>query len=104
QVLRWQKKDKRVLLRMVSHSVVANDSLPIHEAVVNSNFEPVLFSFPIKAIGKDSLTTVIEVTDLFMKDVKPFGLPDRSRKQYKVTRLDGELSYIESLKSYPLNI
>lgn len=104
QVLRWQKKDKRVLLRMVSHSVVASDSLPIHEAVVNSNFEPVLFSFPIKAIGKDSLTTVIEVTDLFMKDVKPFGLPDRSRKQYKVTRLDGELSYIESLKSYPLNI
>lgn len=104
QVLRWQKKDKRVLLRMVSHSVVANDSLPIHEAVVNSNFEPVLFSFPIKAIGKDSLTTVIEVTDLFMKDVKPFGLPDRSRKQYKVTRLDGELSYIENLKSYPLNI
>ena len=104
QVLRWQKNDKRVLLRMVSHSVVANDTLPVHEAVVNSNFEPVLFSFPVKAIGKDSLTTVIEVTDLFMKDVKPFGLPDRTRKQYKVTRLDGELSYIESLKSYPLNI
>lgn len=104
QVYRWQKKGKKILLRMVSHNVVANDSLPIHEAVVNSNFEPVLFSFPIKAIGKDSLSTVIEVTDLFMKDVKPFGLPDRSRKQYKVTRLDGELSYIESIKSYPLNI
>ncbi|MCK0122789.1 zinc-dependent metalloprotease [Gelidibacter sp. F2691] len=104
QVLRWQKKDKRVLLRMVSHSVVANDTLPVHEAVVNSNFEPVIFSFPIKAIGKDSLTTVIDVTDLFSKDVKPFGLPERSRKQYKVTRLDSELSYIESVKSYPLNI
>lgn len=104
QVLRWQKKDKRVLLRMVSHNVVANDTLPVHEAVVNSNFEPVLFSFPVKAIGKDSLTTVIEVTDLFMKDVKPLGLPDRPRKQYKVTRLDADLSYIESLKSYPLNI
>lgn len=104
QVLRWQKKDKRVLLRMVSHNVVANDTLPVYEAVVNSNFEPVLFSFPVKAIGKDSLTTVIEVTDLFMKDVKPLGLPDRPRKQYKVTRLDPDLSYIESLKSYPLNI
>nr|WP_236027576.1 zinc-dependent metalloprotease [Gelidibacter pelagius] len=104
QVLRWQKKDKRVLLRMVSHSVVANDTLPVHEAVVNSNFEPVLFSFPIKAFGKDSLTTVIDVTDLYNKDVKPLGLPDRSRKQYKVTRLDSDLSYIESIKSYPLNI
>lgn len=104
QVLRWQKKGKRVLLRMVSHNVVANDTLPVHEAVVNSNFEPVLFSFPIKAFGKDSLTTVIDVTDLFSKDVKPLGLPDRSRKQYKVTRLDSDLSYIESIKSYPLNI
>ncbi|WP_133757441.1 zinc-dependent metalloprotease [Gelidibacter sediminis] len=104
QVLRWQKKDKRVLLRMVSHSVVANDTLPVHEAVVNSNFEPVIFSFPIKAFGKDSLSTVINVTDLFSKDVKPFGLPDRPRKQYKVTRLDSDLSYIESVRSYPLNI
>lgn len=104
QVLRWQKKDKKVLLRMVSHNVVANDTLPVHEAVVNSNFEPVIFSFPIKAIGKDSLTTVIDVSDLFNKDVKPFGLPNRTRKQYKVTRLDDELSYIESVKSYPLNI
>ncbi|OBX26210.1 zinc-dependent metalloprotease [Gelidibacter algens] len=104
QVLRWQKKDKKVLLRMVSHSVVANDSLPVYEAVVNSNFEPVLYSFPIKAIGKDSLTTVIDVTDLFSKDVKPLGLPESTRKQYKVTRLDDNLSYIESLKSYPLNI
>ena len=40
QVLRWEKDTKKVLLRVVSHQVVAADSLPIHEAVVNSNFEP----------------------------------------------------------------
>lgn len=103
-VLRWQKKDKRVLLRVVSYSVVAADSLPIHEAVVNSNFEPILFSFPIKAFSKDSTSTVIEVTDLFTKDVKPLGFPERSRKEYKISKLDNDLSYIESIKSYPLNI
>lgn len=53
QVLRWQKKDKKVLLRVVSYSIVAADSLPVHEAVVNSNFEPVLYTFPIKAFSKD---------------------------------------------------
>jgi len=47
QVLRWQKKDQNILLRVVSHNVVANDSLPINEAVVNSNFEPVLYNFKI---------------------------------------------------------
>lgn len=103
-VLRWQKKDKKVLLRVVSYNVVASDSLPIHEAVVNSNFEPVLFTFPIKAFSKDSLNTVIDVTDLFSKDVKLLGFPERARKEYKVSRLESDLSYIESVKSYPLNI
>ncbi len=103
-VLRWQKKDKKVYLRVVSYNVVASDSLPIHEAVVNSNLEPILFSFPIKAFSKDSLNTVIDVTDLFSKDVKLLGFPERSRKNYKVTRLENDLSYIESIKSYPLNI
>ncbi len=104
QVLRWQKKDKKVLLRMVSHQVVAADSLPVHEAVVNSNFEPVIATFPIKAFSKDSTSTVIDVTDLFEKDVKPLGFPQRRRQQYRITRLDGQLSYIESIKSYPENI
>jgi hypothetical protein len=104
QVLRWQKKDKQVVLRVVSHSIVAADSLPIHEAVVNSNFEPVLYTFPIQAFGKDSITTVIDVTDLFDKDVKALGLPEFRRKQYKISRLETDKSFIESVKSYPENI
>ncbi len=104
QVLRWQRQDKQILLRVVSHDIVAADSLPIHEAVVNSNFEPVLYAFPIKAFNKDTTGVVIEVTNLFMKDVKPLGFPASRRKQYKISRLDGERSYIESVRSYPLNI
>ncbi|WP_420604130.1 zinc-dependent metalloprotease [Flagellimonas sp.] len=107
QVLRWEKKPKKVLLRVVSYGNVAADSLPVHEAVVNSNFEPVLFAFNIKAFNKkDSLNpaTVIEIDPLFTKDVKAVGMPDFYRKRYKVSRMDGERSYIESVKSYPLNI
>jgi len=106
QVLRWEKKDTKVLLRVVSHDVVAADSLPVHEAVLNSNFEPVLFSFDIKAVKKDSLnpTTVIEVNDIFIKDTKAFGIPESYRKRYKVSRLDEGRGYIESIKSYPLNV
>ncbi|OUR92697.1 zinc-dependent metalloprotease [Flavobacteriales bacterium 34_180_T64] len=104
QVLRWQKKGKKILLRVVSYNVFAADSLPISEAVSNSNFEPILYAFPIKAIGKDSTSTVVDVTDLFSKDVKSLGLINRRRKQYKVTRLDGDKSFIESIKSYPKNI
>ena len=104
QVLRWQKKDKKVLLRVVSYEVFAADSLPVHQAVVNSNFEPVLCTFPVETISKDSTATVINVTELFDKDVKALGLPSYRRKQYKVTRLESNKSFIESIKSYPKNI
>ncbi|WP_431159030.1 zinc-dependent metalloprotease [Winogradskyella poriferorum] len=104
QVLRWQKKNKKVVLRVVSHQVVAADSLPVSEAVVNSNFEPVLATFPIKAYSKDSTSTVIDVTPLFERDVKALGFPQSRRQQYRITRLESDKSFIESVKSYPRNI
>ena len=104
QVLRWERKNKKVLLRVVSHQIVASDSLPIHEAVVNSNFEPILYSFDIKAIGKDSNSTVIQVNKFFEEDVKAIGYPLKRRKAYKISGIDKTRCYIESIKSYPLNI
>ncbi|MFY7672607.1 zinc-dependent metalloprotease [Tenacibaculum sp. MEBiC06402] len=104
QVLRWQKKHKQILLRVVSHSVVADSILPVHEAVVNSNFEPILFSFPIKAFSKDSTATVIDATPLFSEDVKAIGFPQFRRKRYKITRMDKKRSYVDRISSYPKNI
>ena len=104
QVLRWERKNKKVLLRVVSHQIVASDSLPIHEAVVNSNFEPILYSFDIKAIGKDSNSTVIQVNKFFEEDVKAIGYPLKRRKAFKISGIDKTRCYIESIKSYPLNI
>jgi hypothetical protein len=106
QNLRWERKNKDVLLRVVSNEIVAADSLPVSMAVANSNFEPILYSFPIKAVKKDSLTNnvVIDVTDFFSKDVPAIGLPQRSRSSYKISRLDDSRSYIDTLRSYPMNI
>ncbi len=107
-VLRWEVKDKKVLLRVVSHQVFAADSLPISEAVKNSNFEPVLYAFDIKAYHKDTISgnrnTVIDASPLFQTDVKPLGLPQRSRRGMKVTKLDAKRSYIDTIRSYPQNI
>ncbi len=104
QVLRWEKKGNKVVLRVVSYNVTAADSLPVNEAVKNSNFEPVLFTFPVKAYSKDSTSTVIDATPLFEKDVKSLGLPQFRRMPYKVTRLESDKSFIETIKSYPRNI
>jgi len=106
QVVRWEKKRKQLLLRIVSYQNVAADSLPVFEAVANSNFEPIIFSFPIEVKGKDSLhpSSVVEVTKLFTNDVKTLGLSSRYKKRYKISSVDTNRSYIESIKAYPLNI
>ena len=104
QVLRWEKRSKKVLLRVVSHQVIAADSLPIHEAVVNSNFEPILYRFDVKTVGKDSTSTVIQVNKFLEGDIKAMGFPASRRKTYKISGLDKTRSFIESIKSYPLNV
>lgn len=104
QMLRWERKDKNILLKIISTQVTAADSLPISEAVKNSNLDPILASFAIKAISKDSSGVVVEATDLLTKDIKPLGLPQFYRTSYRVTRLDNDRSYVERVSSYPENI
>ncbi|MDO6440025.1 zinc-dependent metalloprotease [Cyclobacterium sp. 1_MG-2023] len=104
QMLRWEKKDKNILLKVVSYANTAADSLPIYQAVKNSNLEPILYRFDIEAKGKNEKGWLIEVSDLFSKDIHALGLQQRRRKSYKVTRLDTDRSYIERISPYPTNI
>ena len=104
QVLSWQKFDNHILLKEISYSNYASDSLPIKEAVSNANFEPIITSFKIEVENKDKNSVVIDVTDLYKKDIKSFGYPQSSRKRNKITGLDTKLSFIESIRSFPMNI
>ena len=104
QVLRWQKNRKTILLRIVSYENVADEDEPIYRAVLNSNFEPILKSFKIEALNKDSTGVVIDVTGLFTQDVAPLGLSSFRREAYRVRRLDRERTFITSVNSYPRNI
>ncbi len=103
-VVRWQRNNDDILLRTVSHSNVAADSLPIFEAVRNSNFEPIVQSFDIEALNEDSTGVVIDVTSLYSTDVPILGLGSNSREQYGVRRLDESRSFIEYINSYPENV
>jgi len=104
QVIKWEKFDNQILLRVASYSKFANDSLPIYEAVSNSNFEPIIASFKIEIENKSNNSYVIDVSNLFLSDIKAFGFPQSRRKSYKISSLDRKLSFIESQKSFPLNI
>lgn len=103
-VVRWEKKGDKLFLRRVAYTNVAADSLPISQAVRNSNLEPVIASFDVAAYNADSSASVVDVTPLFSKDVQLLGLSKQRRDQFKVSRLDDSRSLIEWVKSFPRNV
>ncbi|WP_394335834.1 zinc-dependent metalloprotease [Algoriphagus litoralis] len=103
-MVRWEKNNDDILLKVVSVNNYAADSLPISLAVKASNLEPILQKFSIKSRGTDSTGIVIEATDLFNKDNQALGLQRNRRTQYKVSRLDNDRSYIVHVNTYPINI
>lgn len=105
QVIRFQRKDKQVLMRHVSYTNVADMEKPIYQSVKNNNFEPVIQSFKIQTISEDSSALVIEVDDLFTSDVPLISaLDDDQRKNFKVKKLDESRSFIQHIHSYPKNV
>jgi hypothetical protein len=104
QTLRWERRDRQILLRVVSFNNVASDSLPIAQAVRNSNFEPIIMAFNIEALNKDTTGTVIDVTSLFTTDVPALGLQQNRRTTFQVRRLDPSRSFIEYVRSFPINV
>lgn len=105
QVIRWERKDNNILLRSVSYSDVASPDQPIYQSVRNNNFEPVIMSFPIKSLNKDSTGAVIDVTNLFTTDVPIIGaLRDDQRKRFEVKGLEKKSSFVNYVKSFPKNV
>jgi hypothetical protein len=62
QVVRWEKRGERILLRRVNYDIRAETDDPIALAVRKSNLAPIIKAFDIQAYGRDQ-AAVIEVTD-----------------------------------------
>jgi hypothetical protein len=105
QLVRLERVGDRLLLRKHGTQAMADDTLPIARSVVSNNFAPILAAFDIEAIGPDSVTTVIDVTDFFEGDTPALsGLRPQQRRDYQVRRLDATRSYVQYARSYPLNV
>jgi hypothetical protein len=101
-VVRWERRDGQVMLRAVSYASTAEAGSPLALAVSNSNFAPVLQSFPVRARGVG--TSVIDVTDMYLGDVPAFTLPRSSRTQLAVRSYDRNRSWLEWARSFPINV
>src|SRR5215510_15596403 len=105
-VIRFDKgPNNKMFLRTISYAVYAKDSTsPMFSSVSNSNLQPISFSFDIKAFGKDSATSVIEITDFVNGDNDVLFFSSAGKTQRRLGSLQTDKSYIVSVKPYPINI
>ncbi|HEU4884329.1 MAG TPA: zinc-dependent metalloprotease, partial [Longimicrobium sp.] len=105
RLVRWERQGDRVILRGVETGAVADDSLPIARSVASNYLGVILAAFPVQAYREDSTAAVIDVTDFFGGDTPALsGLTTQQRDQFKVRRLDPARSFVNTARSYPLNV
>jgi hypothetical protein len=95
---------QKIFMRVVTLISKADSTQTIAKAVKNSNLDPIVASFDIKALGKDSTSSVIEVTDFFKGDNQAVSLTSGEKRSFNLSGLASDRSYIESIKSYPINL
>jgi hypothetical protein len=101
RVLRWEKRDNRVLLRSKSYEVIASDTTsPVMGAVQAANVEPILAVFNVEAYGPDS-SIVVDVSRLFTQVPLEFSPAQRISPR---AQLDATRSFIERAVSFPDNV
>lgn len=98
RVVKWERRDHRILLRNVSYETVSDSTLPIAQAVRQSNLDLVLAAFNVDAYGPDS-SAVIDVTRLYTAPPQEIGPGNQFRGAPDPNR-----SFIEKALAFPTNV
>lgn len=102
QMVRWIKgPDKNVFLQLVLTISMADSTNAIYKAVENSNANPYIAAFPIKAYGKNSV--VIDVQSYLSGDNAGLSFNSYTRKALSIGGILTDRSFIQSIHTYPLN-
>jgi hypothetical protein len=94
QVVRWERHERKIHLRGVSHSSVAGEDQAISLAVQAMTRGPIIRSFDIETFGPDS-AAVVDVTVLYTGNV-----PEMS----PLRGVQNDRSFIEWFNAYPGNV
>lgn len=104
QVWQWERHGKQIFVRVPSYSARADSTSDMYQSVKNSNLSTIMASFDIKAYNKDTTGVIVDVTDFYNGDITAIGATDEQRKAYKFVFLDPSRSYIDTVKTFPMNI
>jgi hypothetical protein len=104
QMIRWEKGlNNKIFLRSVTMVIISPDSTkPLYRAVENSNEDPIIAAFDIKAVRKDT-SSVIDITSYFSGEPQVFSLSPSLKMQLKLSGLQNDRSFIKQIHSFPIN-
>lgn len=102
QTVYWEKVGTdKMLLRSSLFVNVADTAQAISRAVTVSNENPIIGSFKIEA--QNNGLYKIKVNDFFNDDNPAVSLPASLKKKFSLTMQVSAASYIEDIKSFPMN-
>lgn len=107
QVIRFEKgRGDKLFVREISYIEHAEDTLGLYQAVLNSNVQPIVATFPLKTVRKEGETSnyVIDMTDYIRRDNPMFSFASRAKSSAGVGAMVDDASYIDTLKAFPQNI
>ena len=100
RVVRWDLMGNRVLMKIISYSVISSDPAnPVTQAVADSNNPAIMRSFNVAAFSPEG-APVIDVTQLFTTEIPELsGRPNVGGRGFDASR-----TFIEKIVSFPQNI
>jgi hypothetical protein len=108
-VIRLQKgPNNKLFIQRVSYDQRGSDDNGMYKAVVNSNLQPIVQAFDIKALGGDSTATnrslVVDVTDFLNIENDILFFNTRVRAGFQLGSNQTDKSYIKEIRAYPVNM
>ena len=104
QVLTWERKGDRLILRAQMYDAMADSTQTIWHAVVASDESPIIASLKIEQNDGQTHTYRVKVTDLFKGDNAGLSLSPSAKSRFNLGAFKPELSYIDTIKTFPINM
>lgn len=107
-VIRFQKgPNNKLFIQRVSFDQRGSDDNGMYKAVVNSNLQPIVQAFDIKALGDSSSSqssSVVEITDFLNIENDILFFNSRVRTAFQLGTNQVDKSYIKEVRTYPINM
>ncbi|SDF74720.1 zinc-dependent metalloprotease [Chitinophaga filiformis] len=107
KVIRFEKGNgNKIMLKTISYKERSADSSAngLYRSLLNNNLQSIQAVFSIKAINDSAKSSVIEVTDYVNSDNSILFFDPALRNFMGLAMMAPDRSYIEDIRSYPMNV